>query len=651
MTNRLSVSHLSIRALLIISILLPLVIVYAFSMMIDIRNSREDAIHNVQVHLMDLVNKNAALVDTYFIAAAQIPQMLSAIVATDRMQDGEDYDALLREMLTTFPRLVGSCIALEPNVFRDGLERFAPYVHRTTLGSTELLSADLAQTYKEDYTTWDWYRIPKETGQGIWSEPYFDEGGGDVLMCTYSVPIFRGGKFVGVATVDIGLDDLQELIDIVAEKDVRHYLLSATGQYVIASDPQLDLAMKETIFSAAAKYNSEPLAQVGRDMLQGKAGLIAYNRIMDDRRVWIAYAPLPITGWHLKLAMDETKVLEPVYESIYGTIRHFLVEFTVIFIVIIFVSSRLAIPIKRLAAFARKLAAGDLDAHAGDIRFAKEIDQLSHTFDKMVVDLKSNIAQRIKEEAVRQVVEGELKAARRIQASLLPRIFPPFPEQKEFDLHAMNEPVAFIAGDFFDFFFIKPDTLAFVIADVSGHGVPAALFMAVSRTIMRTFSTPERSPREVIDHVNRVLNTDNDDMMFVTLFYGHYDIKTGDLTYVNAGHNPPYIVSKDGRLETLSATGSLVATFEDISYDEQTIRMEPGDLLVTYTDGVTEAHSGKDHHLYGEERLEQLLYEIRNESVEEICDQIYRDADQFAEHECQDDVTILVLRRNETTSA
>jgi sigma-B regulation protein RsbU (phosphoserine phosphatase) len=349
--------------------------------------------------------------------------------------------------------------------------------------------------------------------------------------------------------------------------------------------------------------------------------------------------------------MDETKVLEPVYESIYDTILHFLVEFTIIFVVIVFVSSRLAVPIKRLAKFAQQLAAGDLDAHAGDIRFAKEIDQLAHTFDKMVVDLKSNIAQRIKEEAVRQMVEGELKAARRIQASLLPRIFPPFPEQKEFDLHAMNEPVAFIAGDFFDFFFIKPDTLAFVIADVSGHGIPAALFMAVSRTIMRTFSTPERSPREVIDHVNRVLNTDNDDMMFVTLFYGHYNIETGDLTYVNAGHNPPYIVSKDGRLETLSATGSLVATFEDISYDEQTVRLEPGDLLVTYTDGVTEAHSSKDHNLYGEDRLEQLLYEIRHESVEAICERIHRDADQFAEHECQDDVTILVLRRNETTSA
>ena len=468
-------------------------------------------------------------------------------------------------------------------------------------------------------------------------------------MCTYSVPIFRENTFVGVATVDIGLDDLQEIIALIAEKEVRYYLLSATGQYVIASDPQLDLAMKETIFSAAEKHNSEPLAQAGRDMLQGKAGLIAYNRIIDGRRVWIAYTPLPITGWHLKLAMDETTVLEPVYESIYSTILHFLVEFTVILIVIVVVTGRLAIPIKRLAKFAQKLAAGDLDAHVGNIRFAKELDQLAHTFDKMVVDLKSNIAQRIKEESVRQAVEGELKAARRIQASLLPRIFPPFPERKEFELHAMNEPVAFIAGDFFDFFFIKPDTLAFVIADVSGHGIPAALFMAVSRTIMRTFSTPERSPREVIDHVNRILNTDNDDMMFVTLFYGHYDIGTGDLTYVNAGHNPPYIVCKDGRLETLAATGSLVATFEDIVFEERTVRLEPGDLLVTYTDGVTEAHSGKGTNLYGEERLERLLCEIRNESVEEICDRIYRDADQFAGHECQDDVTLLILRRNETS--
>jgi len=642
--------------LLIISILLPLFLVYAVSMMIDMRNSRTEAITNVQIHLQDLVGKQAAQVDIYFSSIAQIPRTLSAALSAGSTPDGENLEAILRETLQTFPRLIGMCVAFEPNAFRDGIERFAPYVHRTQLEGNELFFADLAKTYKEldeeqkrDYMQWDWYRIPRKTGQATWSEPYLDEGGGDVLMCTYSVPFSQNGRFAGIVTVDVCLDDIQELVSQIAEKNVRYYLLSATGKYVVATDPLLGLAMKESIFSVAQKYQKKELAEAGYNMLRGEQGILAYSRVIDDRRVWIAYAPLPITGWTLKAAMDEKVVLEPVYASVYYTVHYFFVEFSVILLVIVLVTGRLVVPIKRLAGFARRLSAGDLDAKVGKIRFSKEIDQLASTFDKMVDDLKSNIERRIQEETTRKTVERELQSARKIQASLLPRTFPPFPDRNEFDLHALNEAVAVIAGDFFDFYFIKPDTLAFVIADVSGHGIPAALFMAVSRTAIRTFATPNHSPQEIINQVNRVLSTDNDAMMFVTLFYGHYNVKTGELTYVNAGHNPPYIVRKDGRLETLQATGPLVAALEDIAFTERSVRLEPGDLLVTYTDGVTEAHSTRDNVLYGPERLEQLLAEIRGESVATICNRIHRAADQFADHECHDDVTLLVLRRNETS--
>ena len=136
----------------------------------------------------------------------------------------------------------------------------------------------------------------------------------------------------------------------------------------------------------------------------------------------------------------------------------------------------------------------------------------------------------------------------------------------------------------------------------------------------------------------------NDDLMFVTLFYGHYAVQTGTLTYVNAGHNPPYIVRSDGRLEKLRATGPLVAPFENISYKEQVVHLEDDDLLVTFTDGVTEAHSVKNNVMYGEERLERLLCEIRDQPVAEICNLINSDVDHFSHHERYDDVTLLVLR-------
>lgn len=641
--NRIVASHLSIRAILIISILLPFSLVYIVAAIIETTEHRREATNDVERHLLVQLGKHAAQIDGQFYAATQIPKTLSAMLSVDCTQNEEDFDAMIRGILKASPHLIGSCIAFEPNEFREGVEQFAPYVCRSFSGSEELFSSDLAKTYTKEYMQWDWYRIPKETGQASWSEPYFDEGGGNVLMCTYSVPLFRKGKFIGVITVDISLDETRNTMSHIASDGTKYRLISSTGTFIAAPEPEL--VMTETIFSLAENQHDSDLTTIGHDMLKGNSGMLTRSGIKSEQQVWLAYTPLPISGWGLMATIPQSLVLAPVYDRLYRSVFRFFIHLVVISALIVVVSWRLASPIKRLAQFAQKLAAGDLHAHVGNIQLAREIDQLAHAFDKMVVDLKSNIDHRLKEESARRTVEGELRAARKIQASLLPRVFPPFPDRSEFALYATNEPATFIAGDFFDFFFIEPDKLAFVIADVSGHGIPAALFMAVSRTAIRTVAVSGQSPREIIDHINKVLSADNDDMMFVTLFYGHYDIKTGDLTYVNAGHNPPYVVRKDGHCEKLPATGPLVATIENVSYGERTIHMGAGDLLVTFTDGVTEAHSSRDNVLYGEERLERLIQRINEKSVEEICDMIRHDTDHFAHHERQDDATLLVLRR------
>ena len=606
-------------------------------MAIDIRSSRALAVSAVEILLQELIAKHAAQVDGHFSATAQIPKTLAAMLSVAPIHSEEHFEDIIREILTMSPNLLCLSIAFEPNEFLEGVERFAPSIYRVYPGSNVLISENLASINENyDYTQRDWYRIVKETGQASWSEPYLDYTT-QVPMCTYSVPFIRDGRFIGVVMIDVGLDYIQETVTRTSPEGAKYRLLSATGRFIAAAEPEL--VMKETIFSIAEKTGHDHLIEIGNSILQDDEGIVLYNGIFNNRRAYLTYAPLPITDWHLTVSIPTEQVLAPVYASVYRRVIHFLVAFVVIFFVIIIVARRLTMPIQHLAAFAKELAAGNLDAQVGDVRLAREVDQLANTFDTMVVNLKSNIEHRL-------VVEGELKAARKIQASLIPRSFPPFPERKEFELHATNEPVAFIAGDFFDFFFIKPDTLAFVIADVSGHGTPAALFMAVSRTAIRTFAIADQSPREIINRVNQVLSADNDNVMFVTVFYGHYNVNTGELTYVNAGHDPPYIVRGDGSLEALPATGPLVAAFEDISYEEQTVNLEPGDLLVAYTDGVTEAHSSRDNIMYGTERLEQLIREVRDESVVNICNRIQRATDDFAKYESYDDVTLLVLRRN-----
>ena len=212
-------------------------------------------------------------------------------------------------------------------------------------------------------------------------------------------------------------------------------------------------------------------------------------------------------------------------------------------------------------------------------------------------------------------------------------------------MHALNRPAKFIAGDFFDFFFIDDHILSFVIADVSGKGISAAMFMAVARTMLRDNSLPSENPASVIKKVSDLLSQDNDKLMFVTMFYGHYDIRTGELRYVNAGHNPPYLIRKNGKMEELEPTGPLAAVFPDAKYTERTVYFEPDDLLVCFTDGVTEAYAA-DGELFGEDKLMKLLSGISTEPVGKICSLISEEVLKYSAGELKDDVTLLALRRN-----
>ena len=313
-------------------------------------------------------------------------------------------------------------------------------------------------------------------------------------------------------------------------------------------------------------------------------------------------------------------------------------------IVLLVVAVQITKPIERLAQAVRRMAQGDLDARV-DIKSRDEIGEFAQAFNGMLDDLKKHIDALTRETAAREAVESELRVARSIQASLLPRVFPPYPDREEFDLHALNISAKEVAGDFFDYFFVNKDVLAIVMADVSGKGVPAALFMAVTRTLIKNLATSDLPPRDVIIRANRILLEDNDRGMFVTLFLGYYDTRTGELTYVNAGHNPPYRVSASGALECFGkASGPPLGVFDLLSYEEQRITLDIGELLVLYTDGVTEAQAPNGEMLE-EEGLEELLKANASQPVGKVCAVIVERVEEFQEGILHDDVTILALRR------
>ncbi|GHU41869.1 hypothetical protein FACS1894111_04850 [Clostridia bacterium] len=243
--------------------------------------------------------------------------------------------------------------------------------------------------------------------------------------------------------------------------------------------------------------------------------------------------------------------------------------------------------------------------------------------------------------------ESELNVASNIQRDMLPSIFPPFPQREEFDLSATMQPAKEVGGDFYDFFFVDDDHLALVMADVSGKGVPAALFMVIAKTILKNLAQSGLAVEEIMRRANEQLCENNQSGMFVTAFMGIYELPTGKFSFANAGHNPPYVRKTSGQFEMLSVTpGFVLAGIEGMTLKHHETMLKPGDVLYLYTDGVTEALNKHDE-LYGEIRLEAVLNKLdcEKDSVDAMLQKVKDDLDHFANGtEQADDITMLMLR-------
>lgn len=249
-------------------------------------------------------------------------------------------------------------------------------------------------------------------------------------------------------------------------------------------------------------------------------------------------------------------------------------------------------------------------------------------------------------EKAKLTMEGELSAAREIQMSLVPKTFPPVPVREEFSLYATLEPAKEVGGDLYDFYFVGHDRFFFMIGDVSGKGIPAALFMAVTRTVMKAKMHPaDAGLGRIVSNVNKTLCEGNDASMFVTAFCGFLDILTGNVTYINAGHNPPAIVKADGSVSFLKVPANLpLGVMDDMNYQEEKLHLEQGDTLVLYTDGVTEA-TNKHHAFFTEASFLNVLKGSNRTSTRGIVEKTLTAVHQFAAGASPaDDITLLALR-------
>ena len=275
-----------------------------------------------------------------------------------------------------------------------------------------------------------------------------------------------------------------------------------------------------------------------------------------------------------------------------------------------------------------------------------DLDDLSITIEKAIEQIEY-VHQMEHEHQQLESLKTDLAIASEIQQAILPRVFPPFPDlTDQLDIAASMTPAKDVGGDFYDFFRIDDDHVGFIIADVSGKGVPAAIFMAVSRTLIRATGIRGGSPAECISYSNRLLAAESVDCMFVTVFYGIYHVKTGEMVYCNAGHNPPYLLKKSGKVEELPMSKNpMVGAIDGISYQEEHLVLEQGDALVMFTDGVNEAMNTSFEE-FGDERLVNTLEGVTKLSCQEINDAVKAEVATFTSGaEQSDDITLLTIKR------
>jgi phosphoserine phosphatase RsbU/P len=638
--------QLSIRWKLIISIVLPLVLISVVVMWFTLKILYINAKTQLHKQATDIAQNHAAKLDGKFQALAQIARSTAAYLEVAPDLNEQQLYELLRANVAQNPLAYGSAIAFETNQYKEGTALFAPYVYRD--GETTRAIDIATESYDYSNGNWEWYSRPRLFGRPIWTEPFFDEGAGNILMVTYSVPFYVDGKFRGVVTIDVNLKELQQQINPEDVGGRLFVIISAAGNFI--SNPNPDHIMSGSIQSRARKINSPEFTKFVDAILQGKSGVqelhdVTLGGMMEDRTTWLFYAPIKSTGWSFSTAVPEIEMTRNVRTQLAKGAIGLCVLVGLVIICILLVSTNLTRPILKLAEAVSRLGAGDLDSKVTGITSKDEIGQLADGFNTMLDELNLNIKSLGQEMAARELVENELNVAREIQSSLLPRTFPPFPEHDDFELHAVNQAARHVAGDFFDFFFVNEETLIMVMADVSGKGVPAAMVMAVARTIIRNLANSGCPPAEILQETNRLLLENHNPSIFITMVIACYEPASGKLVYSNAGHHPPYRMSADGKIDKFeAATGTIVGMLDDVCFENSETKVEEGEYIILYTDGISEARSPSGA-FYGEEYFEQLLTANAGSTACEICDLAINELNSFQAGKLSDDITLLVFRR------
>jgi len=546
--------------------------------------------------------------------------------------DEEALYRITRECIKSNSNIVGCAIAFEPGYF-NGVEDYSPYSCRTADGGIK--SFQLASD-SYDYHLMDWYQIPRLLLSTYWTDPYYDEGGGNVLMTTFSRPLSdENGKMYAILTADLNLQNLRNLANSIKPFPNSSTIMTASdGSFIV--HPNQEYVMRHTPFSIAMENGDEGLLKISETVLNSQRGYVKADN--SDLQSFVVYSHLK-NDWTIAISCPLKDVMGKKWEMI-----NMVVVVILLGLILLIQACRYSIrqqtePILKFANFAEAIAdnpkADESKLVLPDIKTQDEIFKLKDALARMQISLKDYSIKEVES----QRIQSELSIATGIQMGMLP---PKFKESIDLNIDAHMHPAKEVGGDLYDYY-VKDRKLYFCIGDVSGKGVPASMIMAITINAFRYLSKLLSSTDKIMTEINDSLSSRNETNLFVTLFIGILDLDNGELMYCNGGHNPLVTLKKDGTCEYLHTKANIaVGLFEGFKFESEIIRIERGDTLFLYTDGVTEAEN-TDKNLFGEEMLLSALSSSKRHPAS-LIDTVSTKLKDFTAGAVQsDDITMLAI--------
>ena len=513
-----------------------------------------------------------------------------------------------------------------------------------------------------------WYLGAAQSDSIFFTDVLKDTFTGEIgITCT--IPIRQDGRLIAVAAADLFLDQMEEAVS--NSGDVVHYTCIINNQGHVVFSPQNQGTLRARTAEEAVDLRSSEQADLAafvRDALNGVTGVRELD--LDGDRVYLAGAPVKTLGWAVVSVVDKAATERPtimMQEQFDSTLNEAATIYnknldrskqTIIVLILLILimgltagdrlSRRIVRPLEHMTNRVRSLGGKNLQFQMEEeYRTGDEIEVLAESFSALSAKTLQYVDQVKRVTAEKERIGAELTMANAIQRSQLPRLFPPFPNRHEFNLFATMKPAKEVGGDFYDFFMVDNDHVALVMADVSGKGVPAALFMMVTRMLIKSRLQSGESVAEALTNVNRQLCENNELGYFVTVWLAVLEISTGKGVAVNAGHEHPVLRRSDGKYELVLYRHSLaVAAMDGVRFRQHEFQLCPGDSFFVYTDGVTEATNG-EHELFGTDRMLEALNKEPDAEPDQLLKNVMDDIHRFMDGEDQfDDITMMCLKYN-----